>query len=1349
MALGDNLSMTNLFSSESGGQPNPTLLKMLGELQVRSNAFDKLAIISETDLYGTITYANTKFCEVSQYTQEELIGKPHNIIRHPSTPKELFRQMWETIKAGRVFQSVIRNRRKDGSSYWVDATISPVFDENGNIYKYIGIRIDITDRIAKENELLGVITAINKSNAFLEMDMRGYIRKYNPLLAQLLGYSSNELIGKHFGELLSPTFKQSQAYTRFWDNLKSGQVEEDTYKLFRKDGSYIWLDATFSPATTETDAEPFIIMIGQDATERREANAENRGKIAAINNSNTVLELDLNGNILYANESFLEATGYTLQELKGNNHTRLLRPVYAQSPEYKQFFERLRKGEFDKDVYRMVRADGKSVWLEGTYNPIRNHDGEIFKIAMFAFDVTERRLANSENRAKLQAINETNFVIEFDLERKIIAANELALSALKYKEDELLGQLHAKICPASYLASGEYDKLWLRLYEGEPVGGEFEHVAKDGSSVWLLATYTPIFDLDGNVFKVVKYGDVITDKKNLELQIVSQLEETRKKQVELAIVKRDLESRLAGLDAAAILSESDLYGNITYANSKLCEVSQYTLEELIGKPHSILRHPATPKETFRQLWETIKAGKIFQATYRNRRKDGSTYWVDATIGPVFDDTGKIVKYFGIRIDSTKRIESQVEIQGRFDAINTSNGLIEIDLDQRIISINNYLLNILGYSQDELLTKPFSTLVRPIDAQEIYNQDFWRNIMAGNYAKETYRLVGKNRKEFWFDGSFNPIRDVDGYVFKITFICSDATQRRAANSENRGKLAAIDKSYLTAEFDLDGNILDINEGFAQLLGYRPDELIGRHHRTLCTTEYTRTQEYNQFWKDLKAGLFQSGEYYLVASDGRIVWLQATYNPIQDYDGNYYKVVKYAQDITDFKMAFNALTKFLEELRKGNFDAEIKLRDIKLRADIATMIDNNLVLRDNLKNIISEISRVVAVAGQEGRLGERLTVADLQGSWKELSELINSLLDSISEPVYGVKEVVEALAAGDLSKRFTKRASGEIREMSEALNTALSNLGRLLLDIKHSVSTVDTSASQMLERYRSMERNTNTVIAEIRQISVGTTEQVQRTDESSKLVEAILRAANEAGNKAQIINASAEIGVQNSNNGMVIVNKLIGNMGEISTSAASTASSIEVLAKRSEEISRTLSVIKEIASQTNLLALNAAIEAARAGDAGRGFAVVAEEIRKLAEDSRRSAVEIDQVIQDVQKDVAQATKAIDRMENSVKTGNLATQEASQVFGNIMDSSKETLRLSKEVLEAAESQKNSISVVVKNIEKIVVVSEETASGTINVMKSSDELAKSVVEIGETSKNLSELATSLRKSIDQFKLQ
>ncbi len=121
--------------------------KLSAEIEARTKILNTAAIVSETDQYGTITFANDTFCRIAKYSREELIGKPHNIVRHPDMPKAVFKEMWDTIKAGKIFQGIVKNRAKDGTPYWVIATIGGVLDSEGKPYKYIGVRIDITDLI--------------------------------------------------------------------------------------------------------------------------------------------------------------------------------------------------------------------------------------------------------------------------------------------------------------------------------------------------------------------------------------------------------------------------------------------------------------------------------------------------------------------------------------------------------------------------------------------------------------------------------------------------------------------------------------------------------------------------------------------------------------------------------------------------------------------------------------------------------------------------------------------------------------------------------------------------------------------------------------------------------------------------------------------------------------------------------------------------------------------------------------------------------------------------------------------------------------------------------------------------
>jgi len=452
---------------------------------------------------------------------------------------------------------------------------------------------------------------------------------------------------------------------------------------------------------------------------------------------------------------------------------------------------------------------------------------------------------------------------------------------------------------------------------------------------------------------------------------------------------------------------------------------------------------------------------------------------------------------------------------------------------------------------------------------------------------------------------------------------------------------------------------------------------------------------------------------------------------------------AASVNKLMLELNKKSEFSRQIGKGNLTT-----DFESAGKQDTLGNSLLKMRDNLQVVINDTNEAVQHGGEEGDLSARITLEGKKGAWRELSKSINTLLESVSKPMSILSKVANAMADGDLSVRYTAEAKGDILNLTKNLNTALDNLNLLLRRIVESANVISDSSNEMLSASEEMNTSTSEIASAIAEMSSGAQSQVSKVDESSSLVEHILLSANTAGDKSEEINKTAHKVSEISEKGLEMVNKVGYSMKDIKAFAKDTNQSIKVLTDRSKEITRVLGIITDIASQTNLLALNAAIEAAQAGDAGRGFAVVAEEIRKLAEDSRKSAGEIEKLVEDIQQDTTTAAKTIEVMNESILGGEQASNDALDTFREIATGANQNLNISKQILESSREQIEGTKNVVNITESIVVIAEETAAGTEQIASSATELSAGMQNYTEKSKGVTEISQELKAEVSKFKL-
>ena len=234
------------------------------------------------------------------------------------------------------------------------------------------------------------------------------------------------------------------------------------------------------------------------------------GLLKAIDRSMAVIEFDLQGTVLSANENFAKTMGYRPEEVIGKPHKMFCPDEFARSAEYSQLWTRLRAGEFVSATFLRLTSKGQRVWLEASYNPVKDADGKVFKIVKYATDVTVKVEAESEANSKLSALDRAMAVIEFDLDGRILCANENLTRLLGYNAHDIVGKNHSLLCPPELINSSEYADFWRRLNKGEFFSGQFKRISRHGNTLWLEASYNPVYDANGKLFKIVKFASDIT-----------------------------------------------------------------------------------------------------------------------------------------------------------------------------------------------------------------------------------------------------------------------------------------------------------------------------------------------------------------------------------------------------------------------------------------------------------------------------------------------------------------------------------------------------------------------------------------------------------------------------------------------------------------------------------------------------------------------------------------------------------------------------------------------------------------------------------------------------------------------
>ncbi len=392
----------------------------------------------------------------------------------------------------------------------------------------------------------------------------------------------------------------------------------------------------------------------------------------ALDKSQAIIEFAIDGTIITANQNFLNAMGYTLEEITGQHHSMFAEPDYAKSQEYKDFWAKLSRGEYQAAQYKRLGKGGKEVWIEASYNPLMDSKGKAFKVIKYATDITKQKLKNADYEGQINAISKSQAVIHFNMDGTIIDANENFLNAMGYTLADIQGKHHSMFAEPGYAASQEYKDFWAKLNRGEFSSGQYRRFGKGGREIWIEASYNPIMDMNGKPFKVVKYAIDITKQK---------------------LRNADYEGQIEAIGKSQAVIHFNMDGTIITANENFCSTMGYSLAEIQGKHHRMFAEPAyAASQEYKDFWAKLNRGEFQSAEYKRLGKDGREVWIMASYNSIMDMNGKPFKVVKYALDITPQMQARIRADQLVTETNSNINSVAAASEEMTASISEISRN---------------------------------------------------------------------------------------------------------------------------------------------------------------------------------------------------------------------------------------------------------------------------------------------------------------------------------------------------------------------------------------------------------------------------------------------------------------------------------------------------------------------------------------------------------------------------------------------------------------------------------------------------------------------------------